>query len=808
MNLKSYLALLIFAFLLTFKGNAQDKKQYQILRTNRSITVDGFLKEAFWEEAQTASNFTQFDPNIGNVLSNEERTEVKMAFTDDAVYVAAKLYDDPQKMLNQIRERDDFGQTDYFRLILNPNNDSQNDTHFIVFSSGTQADAIASPTLGTDFGWDSVWYSAVQRTDEGWQLEMKIPLRALRFPDQKVQTWGIQFRRFFRRQRSRYSWNPIDPSKGYEGLYHGELIGIKDLEPPLRLNLYPFTTGIAESFDNETDNELRFGLDVKYGITDNITLDATLVPDFSQARFDNNFLNLGPFEQTFTERRQFFKEGVELFTKGDLFFSRRVGNEPTGDVSTGTDEVVENIPGSVDLINAIKVSGRQKSGLGIGVFNAVTERTFASVKDTISGESRQELVEPLANYNILVADQQFNNNSSVTLINTNVTRSGDARDANVTGLLFDLVDNSNTYGINGEVKTSSIRDVANEVTGWSTFLRAGKTGGNFRYSFDHSYADDKYDINDMGLIFRNNFNNFGLDASYRIFESTEKLQTYRVNTWFNYRRLATPSEFTGINFGVRYFATTLQLDTFGFDFNFSPGRQFDYFEARTPGRFFIYENEFSIGGFISTNYNRTFAFNASLDLETLFENGRDTFRTDIEISPRVRVNDHFSLIYETSFTNRNNDRGFADLLNGEPIFGERDRQILVNSLEAAYNFNSLHALNLTFRHYWDTVTYKDNMLTLQENGRLTAETNVFQEDLDEDPDINFSQWNIDLSYSWQFTRGSFLTLLYRNQLFRNGDDSRSNYTQSLDNLFDAPALHLVSLRIQYFLDVNKALQAI
>ena len=413
MNLKFTFLLIIICFI-AHLTNAQEKKNYHIEKTNQTIEVDGFLNEDFWEEAQTATNFTQFEPNIGNTLTDNERTEVKMAYSDNAVYIAAKLYDDPDKMLNQIRARDDFGQTDYFRVVINPNNDAQNDTHFIVFSSGTQADAIASPTLGTDFGWDSVWYSAVQRTEQGWQLEMKIPFRALRFPDDKVQTWGIQFRRFFRRERSRYSWNAIDPKKGYEGLYHGELTGIKNLEPPLRLNLYPFTTGIADQFDGNTNTDLKLGLDLKYGITDNITLDATLIPDFSQARFDNNFLNLGPFEQTFSEQRQFFKEGVELFSKGDLFFSRRVGGAPTGSPSTQANEVVENIPESTDLINAIKVSGRQKSGLGIGVFNAISERTFAQVRDTVTNERRKELVQPLTNYNILVADQQFNNNSSVT----------------------------------------------------------------------------------------------------------------------------------------------------------------------------------------------------------------------------------------------------------------------------------------------------------------------------------------------------------------------------------------------------------
>jgi hypothetical protein len=396
------------------------------------------------------------------VRPKNERTEVKITYNDRAIYVAAYLYDDPDKIMKQLTARDDFGQSDFFRVVLNPNNDSQNDTEFTVFSSGQQSDAIANPSIGTDRSWNAVWRSAVQIVSDGWTVEIEIPYRTLRFPEQDNPVWGLQLHRNFRRERAQYSWNPIDPTKGNVGLYHGELIGLNNLKPPIRLNLYPFSTGIVNDFDGKTTTDLTFGMDVKYGITDNFTLDATLVPDFSQAGFDNIVLNLGPFEQTFAEQRQFFTEGVDLFSKGGLFFSRRVGNAPSGDVELVENEVL-NEPNEVKVLNAVKVSGRTKKGLGIGFFNAITEKTFGTVTDTITGNERSVVVEPFANYNILVVDQQFNGNSAVSLINTNVTRNGEFRFSNATAIVANIVNRRNTYSIYSELRMSNVNY---QIEGW------------------------------------------------------------------------------------------------------------------------------------------------------------------------------------------------------------------------------------------------------------------------------------------------------------------------------------------------------
>ena len=785
-----------------FSVNAQTKKKLNIKRATTTPKIDGILNDKVWENANIATDFISFQPQIGLKLPQNERTEVKMTYDDQAIYISAYLYDDSSKIMKQLTNRDDFGQSDFFLVVLNPNNDAQNDTAFFVFASGTQADAIVNPTIGDDFGWNAVWDSAVKINDDGWSVEMKIPYRALRFTDQEEPIWGIQFHREFRRDRARYTWNPIDPTQGNPGLYHGILKGLDNIKPPVRLNLYPFTTGIATAFDGQTETDLKFGLDLKYGITDNFTLDATLIPDFSQVGFDNLELNLGPFEQTFREQRQFFTEGVDLFSKGGLFFSRRIGSAPVGEINLNENENI-NSPNTTKVLNAVKVSGRTKNGLGIGVLNAITERTDASVTDENGAFLRKETIEPLTNYNVLAIDQQYNGNSSISFINTNVLREGEFRDANASAIVSNFQNKKNTFRVDTELRMSHVNfQNASAETGFSSFFLIGKTHGNFRYSFDHSYADTKYNINDLGLNLRNNRNDFGVDASYEIFTPTKKLNRYRINAFVNYQRIVAPNKFANFEFGGRYFAVDKKsLDGYGLNFFIAPGKQFNYFESR-DGRPFIFENFGRVGGFISSNYNRKFAYDIRASLGVIVEKGRDFSSYSLEVSPRYRFNDKFLVIYGIEFNNRNGERGFATRENEKTIFGERNRKRVINTIEANYTFNPLHTLSLNFRHNWDTVNYDQNLFTLLDNGRLTTASGFNLDNVSDNPNVNFSTWNVDLSYLWQFAPGSFLTALYRNQLFNVNENSIDTFSTSLDNLFQQPALHQFSLRLQYFIDFN------
>lgn len=798
-------------FFLCFFSQAQDpentqevidKKQLQISRTSTAPKIDGVLDDIVWENADIATDFIQFRPDMGKAATEDRKTVVKMAYDDTGIYVAAYMYDDPELISKQFTSRDNFGQSDFFLVVLNPNNDAQNDTEFFVFTSGTQADAVANPNNGEDFGWNAVWDSAVKINDDGWAVEMKIPYRALRFSTD-VETWGLQFHRRIQRENSQYTWNPLDITKGNIGLYHGELNGINNIEAPIRLNLYPFTSTV---FDNMNKPDFNIGMDVKYGITENITLDATLIPDFSQAGFDNLSLNLGPFEQTFNDQRQFFTEGVDLFSKGNLFFSRRVGNAPTGDVDLADNEEITDYPNEVKVLNAVKVSGRTKKGLGIGFFNAITEKTDARIRNNDTGESRTQTVEPFTNYNIFVLDQQFNGNSSLGIVNTNVTREGHFRDANVTALVANIFNKRNTYNIRGDVKMSNRNLDTGIETGLSSFFFIRKAHGKLRYSMDHSFSNENFDINDLGLNFRNNFNNFGVDASYQIFEPTEKLNNFRINTWYNYRRLYKPSTFTGQNAGINvYGKTKKELMDFGGNINYQMGKQYDFFEPRDfeNKRFFIYENRANGNVWISTNYNKPLALDANIGGALLFENGRDYSQLWFGFSPRFQITDKFLVSYSFDYENALGDRGYANNSNsvdGQIIFGERDQETIVNRVSAGYNFNPFNSLNLTFRNYWTTVKYDANPYFLQDNGRLIKSPNSFNQLGLDSSDVNFSTWNIDLSYSWQFAPGSFLTALYRNQLFNSDSMADEGFFDSLNTLLDQDMQHILSIRLQYFID--------
>ncbi|TYB76201.1 DUF5916 domain-containing protein [Bizionia myxarmorum] len=795
--------LFLFIFSLCYiSAFTQEKKSLNIARTSTAPKIDGILDDVAWKQAQEAKDFIQFSPQMGIKETPETRTVVKITYDDDAIYVGAYLYDNPKNIMRQLTSRDNFGESDFFGFILNPNNDGQNDTEFFVFSSGTQADAINSPGIGEDFGWNAVWDSAVKIVDDGWIVEMKIPYRNLRFSNQETPTWGMQIHRHIHRDRSQYTWNPIDVTKGNAGIYNGELKGLENLNPPTRLTFYPFISGIVNSYDGETETQFNAGMDLKYGITENFTLDATLIPDFSQAGFDQVELNLGPFEQTFSEQRQFFTEGVDLFTKGNLFFSRRVGSGPTGAVSLNADEEVQDFPENVKVINAIKVSGRTKKGLGVGVFNAVTGKTNAKIRNTNTNSTRNEFVEPLANYNIFVIDQQFNQNSSVSLINTNVTRNGHFRDANVTGLLANLTTKKNTYNLVTELKMSHLNLQTEDETGYSYKVEFAKVFGNWQYWFGHEYADDVYNINDLGLQFRNNFSNFGVEGSYRTFEPTGIFNNYNFNAFIDYSRLANPNTYTGNQIAVSFSGQLKKLDGFGGNVNFEAGKQYDYFEPREEGRYFIYENVLNGGIWFSSNYNKKFAIDINLSGTTTFEKDRETNAIGLSISPRIRLSEKVMIIYSFDYEKTNGDRGYADNTPNAIIFGNRDRKTMINSVTGSYNFNPFHSLNLTFRNYWSTVLYDDNIYLLQDNGRL-QETNVTFSDAGlDDPNINFSTWNLDLSYSWQFAPGSFLTALYRNQLFNYDTEAELNFTNNFDRLLTQPIQNSFSLKIQYFIDYN------
>ena len=322
-NFRLFIVFTIVLFHLNFFG------QKKVLRaiTSGDIIVDGKFNEPIWEFAPIATDFVMFSPDNGKPISKEKKTEVQIVYNDDAIYIGAKMYDDEtNKILKEITQRDNFGTAENFGIFINGFNDSQQDFRFYVSAAGVQADCVFTNQNDEDFTWDAIWESKARMTDYGWVVEMKIPYAALRFSNKKQQTWGINFYREIRRDRQAYTWNFIDTTIDNESAQSGILEGVDDIKTATRLFFIPYSSFYLNSNAyQKTFGEYKGGLDIKYGISDAFTLDAILVPDFGQTKFDNVILNLSPFEQQFTENRPFFTEGTDLFQKGDLFYSRRIG---------------------------------------------------------------------------------------------------------------------------------------------------------------------------------------------------------------------------------------------------------------------------------------------------------------------------------------------------------------------------------------------------------------------------------------------------------------------------------------------------
>ncbi|TRO66600.1 DUF5916 domain-containing protein [Christiangramia sabulilitoris] len=804
MLLRPFLLFTLFICCYYTYGQAaqKERRSYTTQRIETPPKIDGILNDEAWSLIESQGDFVMIEPGDGDPIDESHETRIKILYDNEAIYIAGIMLEEhPERIMKQFTQRDNLNQSEFFVIDINTYDDGENQTRFIVTAAGTQADARMTGNR-EDFGYNVVWESAVSQDDKGWYVEIKIPYAALRFPDKENQLWGIQFYRDIKHLNSRYVWNYINKSLGQPSQYTGLLRGVTNIDPPVRLSLYPYTSTVLDQFDGITNINFNAGLDLKYGINDSFTLDMTLVPDFGQVAFDQVELNLGPFEQIFGENRAFFTEGTELFNKGNLFYSRRVGNTPIGFNDAQADlfeneEIIEN-PERTDLLNALKISGRTDRGLGIGFFNAVTDAQEAVIKDTVTGIERRKTTEPLANYNILVLDQRFNKNSSITLVNTNVTRDGRFRDGNVSAFLFDIFNKSNSFNFEGEAKMSNVNKPGQNETGFASELSVERTKGNIRYRVGHEFANETYDINDLGISFINNYNNFFWGGSYEIFEPKGNFNRFEVGVFGQHLRRYKPDVSVNTAGGGRFFAVTKKRFAFGGSIGYNSEFK-DYFEPRAEDTYILYDAFADMSFFVSSDYRKRFAYDIRMSYDEYLNSSYNNLR--FRFSPRFRFNEHFNMIYEFRYNFQDDRPSYVSLVDKEVIFGNRQQKSIENSLNATYNFNNKQGINLSFRHFWSTAKFgEDQFSILGEEGDLSQIDYAVTEE--NNPDANFNIWNLDLSYRWQFAPGSEAVLLYRNSIFNEDKLSDLDFTQSLDNLFSRPVRNNLSLRIVYFIDYN------
>ena len=792
-----YPLLFIAALFISFAATGQ-KKSLLAQRISEKVTIDGKLDDAVWKSAQTATDFIMFQPDNGKPISPEKKTDVKILFDDDAIYVGAIMYDnEPDKILKEMTQRDNFGSADHFGIFINGFNDSQQEFQFFLSAAGVQMDCVATNSNGEDYSWDAIWDGNVTITDFGWVAEMKIPYAALRFSGEGKQTWGLNLYRELRRDRQQYTWNYIDAKIGPVLSQSGLLEGIENITPPTRLFFIPYGSYYYNKSAEISEHTVKGGLDIKYGINESFTLDAILIPDFGQTKFDNIELNLGPFEQTFNENRPFFTEGTDLFNKGNLLYSRRIGGSPSFNSNDPNISLV--VPPTVNLLNALKVSGRTKDGLGIGILNAVTERTFGVVTNITTGESQEIVVEPLTNFNVVVFDQRFGKNSSISFVNTNVTRDGNFRDANVSAAVFELTDEKQNYNVSGSVKYSYVNEYQDQEnrSGVSSSLNLSETAGKYRFSFGGNYVSKDYDINDLGVNFQTHYHSVYGNSSYRILNPNKTFNTFSLSSNLYSECDNATGKIQQGNIGLYLNSTTLKNDYINIGFNVRPFQTFDFYEPRVEGRYVYIPRSINSSIYISTNYNRKFAVDWNPYFTMTDEKKRESWGMYIE--PRFRFSDRFTTSLGVNFNHQSNNAGQIPNIAGDDqiYFAKRNRNTYTLSSYAKYSINKDMTINLSARYYWSYVDNRE-FFTLDDDGGLTPAIYTGNQDQ------NYNSWNLDLSYSWWFAPGSQISVLYRDNSATFDRVINTNITNNFSNLFQDNLSHVFSVSIRYFIDYNQA----
>jgi uncharacterized protein DUF5916/cellulose/xylan binding protein with CBM9 domain len=446
-------------------------RQVRAARTAEAPLIDGRLIDECWALAEPNSDFTQLDPDEGTPPT--ERSEIRILYDDDALYVAARLFDSqPDLIGRRLSSRDGERDADRITVYLDSMHDRLTGAAFIVTASNVQGDAVIFNDTFQDAAWDAVWQSDVSVDEGGWSVEMRIPLSQLRFLSSDKQTWGINVERFIRRKNETV-WLEMVP-KNETGLASrmGDLTGLDGLSPPPHIELLPYAAARAEFIapsaagDPFNDGARLFGaagMDVKWGVTSNLTATATVNPDFGQVEVDPAVVNLTAFETFFQEKRPFFLEGAQIFSNfgqggsnsfwgfnlsdPTIFYSRRIGRapqiEPEGDFL--------DTPATTTIFGAAKLTGKTAGGWSIGLLDAVTGHEFARTR--VGGFTRRADVEPLTNYTVARVQRELGRRGGVGLLTTAVTRRLDAP-----SLRSALVSQAHVFGTDAYVYLDGNRD--------------------------------------------------------------------------------------------------------------------------------------------------------------------------------------------------------------------------------------------------------------------------------------------------------------------------------------------------------------
>ncbi len=558
MKIINLISALIILFLLPLTAQEEnktiEKRKYftSPLSNEKAPVIDGEINDDAWNKVEWSTDFTQRDPEEG--IPPTEKTQFKIIYDEKFMYIAVECLDsEPDKINKRLSRRDGF-EGDWFIVSIDSYHDLTTAFCFNVTAAGVKGDEVLTANGNqSDSNWNPIWFTKSKINNNGWSAELKIPFSQLRFSSVEDQIWGLQVSRKIFRKNERTNWQHISKSDAGWVSNFGELHGLKNIKPKRQVELQPYVVGSIETYEKENNNPYKDGLDTKIstgidgkiGITNDITLDFTINPDFGQVEADPAAITLDAFQIFFNEQRPFFIENKNIFDYGvsrseagntfwndNLFYSRRIGGSPSYYPGLNENEYAKQ-PSNTTILGAAKISGQTKNGWSIGVLETMTSKEFAKID--LDGEERKELVEPLTNYFVGRAKKDFNNrNSNIGGIFTATNRKIEGnldflhKSAYTGGLDFEHRWKERAWYVKGNTVIShvngskdailntqysighlfhrvdadylSIDTTKTSLTGLGGHVKIGKVGnGNFMFESGIAWRTPELELNDLGF---------------------------------------------------------------------------------------------------------------------------------------------------------------------------------------------------------------------------------------------------------------------------------------------------------------------
>lgn len=799
--------LLVLAVALPAALTAGDNpRSVRAVKVTTPPRVDGLLDEEVWRLAQPATDFIQRDPEEGKPAS--ERSEIRVLYDEHALYFGCIFYDsDPSKILARMTRRDNEIESDNASIRIDSYHDHQTCFEFTFNAAGVKTDILEFDDANIDDdSWDPVWDLETKVNEHGWTAEIRIPFRILRYrtqpSDTAESTWGINFLRYISRKQESDRWAFTPKSQSGFISRFGHLVGLRGLPEPRQLELLPFVTGRKKYLPatNIQDRREEFstdgGADVKYGIASNVTLDATINPDFGQVEADPAVLNLTTLETFYPERRPFFVEGTQIihfttfggtFGPG-MFYSRRIGRAiDPAEVAIPAGGRILDLPQAVTILGAAKLTGKTSGGLSIGALQAFTKEEKAGVADSLGAVSEQVL-EPFAHYNVIRLKQDILENSNVGMIVTSVEKKG-RPPALTNGYDWNLVFDKNTYSLIGFLALSRTTTASDErVNGSAGKLAFSRIAGvHWLWTLSGDYTSKRYNIDDVGFFFSPNDAGVVGSVTYKEDVPAEVVRSYDVGAFLHVR-----NNFDGANLFREVRLNNDLLFSNYWRWSASGDFEFGLYDERETRGNGLYRKPSNLTATASlatdTRNNIVVSLSQQIGRDSKLKRMEGT-TAEIDLNPLSWMEWQLSVNYQQ--VRRQEAWMLNETTTGRSIFGDRSTEQTGFTLRSTITFTR----DLTLQLYGQVFLAKGHY----EDFRYLAGTSDFIPGApNPGSDFNEQSLNTNVVLRWEYFRGSTLYLVWSQARTGRYGDYFTVFRDDVDRTFKIAPSNILLLKVSYW----------